>query len=170
MRNNMTGITLLAVAAALACGGSSTTGGGTCTITTSGGQTGTWDCGVFAAAWSSSSNQGAFSAGATDAAHDLVSVAMGISGQPHAGTFKFSDAGAVGGISVTANGNSSSWFAGHNSSTDSQGDYTLTITSLSETVSNSGGKAYRVGGTLDATLPALSGSSATGTVTLHATF
>ncbi len=46
----------------------------------------------------------------------------------------------------------------------------MTLSSVTQTVMTAMGKGYTVHGTLDATLPALMGTQATGTVTLHASF
>ena len=50
------------------------------------------------------------------------------------------------------------------------GTYDLNFTSVTNPISASNGKVYTTAGTLDATLPATSGTGATGTITVHVTF
>lgn len=50
------------------------------------------------------------------------------------------------------------------------GTFTLTITKSTIQASTSSGASYLIDGTLDATVPALPSSGATGTITLHTTF
>ena len=167
---------VITVAAALlvGCGTTSTspTAGtnGAATIALSGAQTGTFTANNVVAAWNSQSTQGAFGmsvlqAGATPA----IVVAITFPGEPHTGHFLNTGTGASAGISVNPSG-SIFWAATGSAASGAQGSYDLNLTSVSSAVTVSGGKTYTVSGTLDVTMPAVSGSAATGTVTMHATF
>src|SRR5205814_4081744 len=95
---------LAAVAALAACGGSiSTTPGqsSSCTVTLSGGLTGTYDCKPATTAWASSDNQGAFAFQVSQAGTTpQISVAIGIKGEPAAGTYTTTTTGVTSGIAV----------------------------------------------------------------------
>ncbi|MFN2546111.1 MAG: hypothetical protein ABR567_01630 [Myxococcales bacterium] len=163
----------LTAAALAACGGGITTTPGqssSCSVTLSGAVTGTFNCQYATTAWASSNNLGAFAFSA--AGPPAVTVAIGFTGEPHTGAYKNTDAGAESGITVT-NGSGASaqyWVANVGDGSTPAGSYTLNFTSVSNAITVSNGKGYSVEGTLDATLPAVSGTGATGTVTLHATF
>ncbi len=154
-----------------ACGGSSTGLGqsGHCSVTLSGAQTGTYDCQTAFAAWDSSKNQGSFGfqVAQSGTAPGIVA-AITFPGEPHSATFSQSDTGASGGVIVS--GASSSYWIASSDASSTQGTYSLKLTGVSSAYSNSSGKTYSTTGTVDGTLPAASGSGASGTVTLHATF
>jgi hypothetical protein len=88
---------------------------------------------------------------------------ISFAGTLHTGTYHSTDTGAGGGITYTSG--TSSWLAG-----PGIGTFTLNLTTVT-TVSTTGtSTAYAVHGTLDATMPAVAGSTLTGSVTLHASF
>ena len=155
-------------ATVLGCGGGGALPGQTasCTATLSGALSGTYDCKPAATAWQSSNNMGAFAfqvqqAGSTPG----IQVGIGWTGEPQVKHYKQSDADAQGGVIVqTASSQNWSAVAGF------QGTYDLNFTSVTNPISASNGKVYTTAGTLDATLPATSGTGATGTITVHVTF
>ena len=71
---------------------------------------------------------------------------------------------------MIVSGASSSYWIASSDASSTQGTYSLKLTGVSSAYSNSSGKTYSTTGTVDGTLPAASGSGASGTVTLHATF
>ena len=159
-----------------ACGGTGLTTiagqSSSCTVTLSGALTGTYDCKPATAAWSSSSSQGGFAFNVSQAGSaPAISLAIGWPGEPKTGTYANTDAGAQGAVSVQIPSGASAghWVAAAGSGS-AQGSYSLKFTSVSNTLSASNVKAYSTEGTLDATLPAVSGTGATGTITQHATF
>src|SRR3954464_10052711 len=107
------------VAALAACGGSSTPGGtpgqsSSCTVTLSGAVSGTFDCKPATTAWSSSNNQGGFvfnvGSGSGTPTAPAINVAIGVTGEPHTGTYRSSDSGVSGGLTAQT-GNTTIWFA-----------------------------------------------------------
>jgi hypothetical protein len=158
-----TKLAALATAATLAgCGGVASQN---CTVTLTGAQTGTYDCRPSFTAWDSATNLAGFAFDMKQsgtAPH--VQVAIRFPNQPHVGDYLNTDAGAQGALSVTAA--SASWAA----VSGGQGSYHLIFTSVAESLSDSTGKVYVGAGTVDATLPAMSGTGATGTVSLHVAF
>ncbi|MGZ6142068.1 MAG: hypothetical protein ACXWLM_01960 [Myxococcales bacterium] len=156
-----------------ACGGSTTTTPGqssSCTVTLSGGLTGTYDCKPATTAWASSNNQGGFAftvaqAGTTP----QITVAIGMTGEPAAGTYTTTTSGVSSGISVnTGSGAAAQYWVESSGGGTTLGTFTLTFTSVSNAVTAPNGKAYDGEGTLDATVPAATGGGAT--ISLHATF
>jgi len=171
-------LAVLVLVVSLACGGTGTnpTNTGACSITLSGAVTGTFPCASAATGgYDHASNESAvdFTAGSAASASNTtpdITVAIGFSGSMQNGTFTSTGSGAGGGVVVDGNPGSV-WAAtvasGANPAT---GSYTLVVSSNTTLAGNTSGSVYTVHGTLDATLPAVQGSSATGTVTLHATF
>jgi hypothetical protein len=83
--------------------------------------------------------------------------------------YSLSDASAQGAIFVAINGKE--WIANTASgSTPAAGSFTLTVTSNTSYATANGVTGYYIHGTADATLGAVAGSGATGTVTLHSVF
>lgn len=167
VRNPALFVLVLALAG---CGGSVQLASGTpCTVALSGGLNATLACtNSPAIAYTTSSNQSAFAfnvQGTSTA--PAVTVGIGFAGAPHTGTY--ASTGATSGTGATVQQASGATWAAVAGS-PAQGSYTLNLTDLGTGLSNSSGTGYTgVHGSLDATLVPFSGS-ATGNVTLHATF
>jgi hypothetical protein len=118
----------------------------------------------------------------------VLSIVIESAGQTMSGTWSSTDPGASGGAEVqegsTDGGSSPIWqvTAGGTTSTDAsapeagpqdggttEGSYTLDIT-VSRAMPNPTGESFGATGTFAATLPAVTQSGATGTVTIHANF
>jgi hypothetical protein len=158
----------------IACGGSSTspttTLNTTATVTLSGAQTGTFTSNSVGAVFVNSNQLGAITFLVAQAGTAPgITVAITFSGEPKVGHFKNTDVGAQGGAGVTL-AQSQIWLANIAGTGSAVGSYDLNLTSVSTNATVSTGKVYNVSGTLDAVLPAVAGSGATGTVTLHAVF
>jgi hypothetical protein len=164
-----------AAVALIACGGTDSTSpittlNATATVTLSGAQTGTFTSKNMAAVFGTSDQRGGFSFNVTQAAGTpAIVVAIRFTGEPKVGHFKSTDVGAQAGLSVSPN-SPVFWIATDGNVSSPAGSYDLNLTSVATSSTVSTGKTYNVSGTLDAVLPAVAGSGATGTVTLHATF
>ena len=154
------------VAIVFGCGGALPGQTASCTVALSGALSGTYDCKPAATAWQSSNNMGGFAFQVQQAGNTpAIQVGIGWTGEPQVKHYKQSDSGAQGGVTVqTASSQNWSAVAGY------QGIYDLNFTSVTNPISASNGKVYTAAGTLDATLPATSGTGATGTITVHVTF
>jgi hypothetical protein len=145
--------------------------GGGCTVTLSGAVTQTLACTTGpAGVYTTSNSQGAFlfQVAATASTPD-VNVAIGFPGDVHTGTFMDTDTGANSGLTVKNQANNT-WLATVGSGAK-QGSYTLLITGTGLSVATSSGKGYSgMGGTLDAVLPFVAGSGATGNVNMHVSY
>ena len=156
-----------------ACGSSDvTTGVNTgvntnCSLTLSGAQTGTFNC-TAAAAYNAAQDSAGAGVSATTSS-PVISLAVGRRGQWSAGTFKNTDTGALGAVVVSLG--TQAWMASSPAANGGTavGSYTLVLTSANGT-SVSGGTVYTIHGTFDATLNAVTGSTATGTITIHSSF
>lgn len=137
--------------------GSGSNQGGSCSLTLSGGQTGTYSC-TSTTAWASSNNEGAFSITPTGFS-GMINIAVGWPGEPHTGTYQSTDANAKGGASVVTGSGASTmaWAAAVGGGNAPIGSYTLSFTSISNTVTTSNGKAYTGHGTFTATLASQTG-------------
>ncbi|TMA30014.1 MAG: hypothetical protein E6J88_06625 [Deltaproteobacteria bacterium] len=164
----------LAAAALAACGGSVNTTPGqssSCSVTLSGGLTGTYDCKPAVTAWASSNNQGGFSFGvAQSGSTPSISVAVGMPGEPHTGTYTTTTSGVDSAIAINtgSGGTAQYWIEGSGSGSQTTGTFTLTFSSVSNAITASNGKVYTGDGTLTATLKNATGGGAD--VTLSATF
>ena len=100
----------------------------------------------------------------------LVHGAISFPGDLHAGTFSSTDSTVNGGLSVQQSGTVFLW--GAVTGVSAQGSFALAITSTGTAyTATNGDKAYlAMHGTFNATAPAFTGTGATGTITLHATF
>ncbi len=165
-------IAMLSVAVVLAsCSSASTNSSGTgCSFTLSGALTGTPGCTPLGTFWTSDDNKTAFGFTPNFSSDPAVLVTIAVAGEATATTYHETDAGAVAGISVSSSGGSQWAMQTADGGTPASGSYTLTFSSVSTITSDAGTKVYQVHGTLTATLPAVAGSGATGTVTLKATF
>jgi len=171
MRGTTLAATAVAVATLAACGSSTSPTGNpgessSCSITVTGGPAaGTYDCKPATTVWASSNNTGGFSFAVTAPA---INVAIGWTGEPAGGAHhKQSDAGALGGVTVTtgSGGSTQVWAA---AVSPANGTYDLYFSGVSSTVSTATGKAYVADGTLTATLAPLTGQS--GNITVSVTF
>ena len=163
----------LAVFAITACGGGTTTPGqGTCSATLTGALTGTYDCQAALGAYSSTDNKSNFGGSTTGNTFPDVAFAIAMAGDLHTGTFKDTDAGAIGIITVQG-ANNQFWTAevGQSNSNPKQGSYTVNLTSIGNRVAGNAGAAYiGLKGNVTAVLAPVAGTGATGNVNLTATF
>ena len=171
--------TIFAAASTLvfaACGGTGIGPGGTigqsdhCSVTLTGAQNGTYDCKSALAVWDSNKNETSFAFTVSEAGTTpQITVVISFKGEPHSGTYASTDTGVTGGATVSISAGSAGW-VGTSDPGSPQGSFSLKFTGVSTAYTASSGKSYTTAGSVDATLPAISGSAATGTVTLHATF
>lgn len=160
----------LAAAALVGCGSDTTSPdnlNSNCSITLSGAMTGTFAC-TAAAAWASQNDSAAFVITSQTNTPAII-VGIGRRGQWAAGTFTNTTTDALGGVAISTG--QSVWVAESAAASGAQavGSYTLNLTSASSTTVSQGA-TYLVHGTFDSAAPAVAGSSATGTVTVHAVF
>src|SRR4051794_24251465 len=97
-----TRLTMIAVALA-ACGGSTTSAPGesaSCSVTLSGAVTGTFDCQHVTSAWASSNNITGFAFSFSSSGSPSINVAIGFTGEPHAGNYLNTDTGATSALTV----------------------------------------------------------------------
>ena len=100
-----------------------------------------------------------------------VTAAVRFPGEPHVGTYRNTDRGASGAIYAYSTSYLEEWSATSGQQDVPQGSHTLTITNVGTPYCETGGKAYPgLRGSLAATLPASRTSTASGTVSLRATF
>ena len=170
-------VLMAAVIGLLACGSAvnSNPGGGLsgppCTFTLSGGTTGSYACTTRLAYWSDNDNTGTvmLGYGYTGQTTPVISASFNFPGMPRVGTLTETNPDAGVTTRITVNSGSASWAATESDSAATVGTYTLTMTNASITIV-SDRDVYGVSGTLDATLPPVPQTSATGDVTLHAGF
>jgi hypothetical protein len=112
---------------------------------------------------------------ATGGAYQVVA-GVGFTGAPATKTYANTDSGAKGAVEVLQTSGGMTWaaIAGASPSSEDQGSYSLSLTSLGTQINNPDGgpgEAFlSVHGTLTATMPAVPGTPAAGTTTLSATF
>jgi hypothetical protein len=166
-------VVALAAAAALSCNKATAPSGGTsatCTVTLSGAVSGTYDCKPATTLWSSGDNTGGFSFGvAVSGTRPAIAAAIQWVGQPKDTSYTNADSAAQAQIIVTTSGNQV-WTATVGQGLATTGSYTLTFTSVVRNGSSAGGEGYAADGTLNATLPAVTSSGASGVIILTATF
>lgn len=166
------GIAMLAAVAWLGCNKSETSPSGissSCSVTLSGAVSGTYDCQPATTLWTSGSNQGGFSFGVTAATgKPAISAAVVWVGEPKDTSYTNADSAAGAQITVTSSGQI--WQAQVGQGLAATGSYSLSFTSVVQNGGNAGGKAYAADGTLNATLPAVTASGASGVVIVTATF
>ncbi|HEY4320172.1 MAG TPA: hypothetical protein VGM77_03250 [Gemmatimonadales bacterium] len=163
---------LLAVAA---CSSDSSDTGGSgstsCSFQLSGGLSGSPTCTPLGTFYVADGNMTEFGFTPAFGGDPSTLVAISFTGQPSQKTYHETDAGTVAAISVSSG--SSAWAmqtADTANGIPATGSFVLTVTSVSTITTASAGNSYQLHGTLTATLPAEAGTSATGTVTLKATF
>ena len=149
----------LAVTAAFilaACGGS---GGGTtattCSITLSGGQSGTFACSGFQAGYATSNNFSQISSGIAGLAGSNVTI--NVPGTLHPGTFGSADHTAKATMGVQGTGRAWTLEINDDHSTD-RGSFTLHLETVAPTTTTNIGTGYAIHGSLDATLKATDSS------------
>lgn len=151
---------------AAAADSAATTSG--CSITLSGGMTGSFTC-TAAAVWASSNNQGGLALNVKNQpANGLLSISIGFPGEPHTGTYRSTDTGAKGG--VTMRQGTSIWVASTGGSSAPQGSYELVLNRVANPLNSSSGKSYDVSGTLTATLAPITASGASNDVAFASSF
>jgi hypothetical protein len=140
-----------------------------CSLTVSGGTSGTYPCTLRAAVWSSLSDVGQILVGRTaTAGAPAISVTVRFPGEPIAGTYTDDTPDANARMTVTSG--SATWTVNIGASTPKSGTYTMVLTRVSATKASGDNQIYAVSGTLDATLPPVPGTSASGDVTLQSRF
>jgi hypothetical protein len=163
---------------AAGCGASlNIPGTGSCTATLSGAVTET-NVTCFAVAGTDSNGDGNGTIAFTfeNPVGYTVSAAVKSTGTPAARNYANTDANANGACEVMSNGGSGtpSVWAAIAGGSPNQGTYSFNVTNISSEVSNPDGGPGQVfltvHGTIDCTMPAVAGSAASGTVTMHATF
>jgi hypothetical protein len=124
----------------------------------------------FAAAGVDSSGNGAI--GFTFEGLTGYSVVTGIdtTGTPTTTTYTNTNS-LKGACEVVNTTNSQAWVAAHNASTPDQGTFSMTLSSLGSEFAADGGEAFlNVHGSVNCSMPPVTGTNSTGTVTLSATF
>jgi hypothetical protein len=146
-------------------------GSSSCSVTLSGSQTGTYDCTPAEALHSTAGDTAGFGfqVNSSTTQPDIVSLILW-SGTPAAGEWKSTDMGAAGAVAVSTTAGAAWYTAAGNIGLPAQGSYDLKVSSVSNPVQTDSGTAYTVHGSLTASLPAASGTGASGTVTVNATF
>jgi hypothetical protein len=140
-----------------------------CSLTLSGGTSGTYPCTLRAAVWSSLSDVGQVLVGRTAAADaPAISATVSFPGEPIAGTYADDNADLTTRMTVTSG--SASWTGNFGVSVPDRGSYTMVLTRVTATKASGDNQIYAVSGTLDATLPPVAGTSASGDVRLQARF
>ncbi len=170
-------VVLLAAAVATAGCNLNTTsvisGGGnntTCSVSLQGALSGTYDCQPAVTTWAVSDNSGAFSFGvAASGATPAISVAIVWVGEPALRTYANTDSAAQASLTVT-NSSGQSWHAAVGPGVTATGQYTLTFDSVSVVNTTAAGKTYAASGTMSASLQPVSGTQASGTLVVIATF
>lgn len=166
---------LFALAAAVAaCGGSAPIGPSKCTVTFSGAITGSGTCAVAGGnGYKNGSSGNGVGIGLTATVAGINSFAFALdlgTTAVTAGTYSNTTTSASAGTAITSPSNQA-WVQSHSSNQSDQGSYTLTITDLGPGVTSSGGTAYvAMHGSLNATLTPVTGSGASGNVTVSVSF
>ncbi len=165
---------VIVAAAAWSCntGASNVTPGisSSCSVTLSGAVTGTYDCRPATTAWSITDDNGVFTFGVgASGTRPSIGLAIAWLGEPTDSTYHNTDPGAQADVYVTTS-SGATWRATVGGGTAAMGSYSLTFTSVVNNLSTSTGRAYSTDGSVTATLAADTTTTATGTITLTATF
>ena len=172
----MTKIVRVSVLAVLVgCGGSDGSGlpadgpiGG-CSLTLSGGTSGTYPCTLRAAVWSSLNDVGQILVGRTASAEaPAISATLSFVGEPLAGTYADDDPDLT--MRMTVVSGDASWTANAGGQAPKRGSFTMVVTSATATKASGDNQVYAVSGTLEATLSPVAGTSATGDLALEGRF
>jgi hypothetical protein len=142
-----------------------------CTVALSGAVTGTYDCQAASVTWSSADSLGTFSFSvAGSGTTPGIGVTIAWPNEPIVGrTYANSDSAAQAVLAVTTSGGQT-WKATVGGSTAAAGSYALAFTSVVINLREPNGNLYAAEGTLNASLPAVSTTGATGVVLLSAAF
>jgi hypothetical protein len=147
-----------ALAALVGCGssdGSNGTGDGSiagCTLTVSGGTSGTYPCTLRAAVWSNLSDVGQILVGRSATADaPAISATVSFPGEPIEGTYTDDNPDAKSRMTVTSG--TAPWTMNVGGSTPNSGAYTMVLTRVAATKASGDNQIHAVSGTLDATLP-----------------
>jgi hypothetical protein len=119
------------------------------------------------AAWNKSKNRTGMTFSDVGTNH-VMTGGVSFPGKPAVKTYTQTAAGSQ--SAVTVNQSPKLWIAVVGGNSPTQGSYTLTVTKVTQVSTNTSGIGYLVHGTLDAKLPAVAGTGASGSVTLHVTF
>jgi hypothetical protein len=160
-------VAALVVFAAAGCSSDSNDdgGNGNCSGSVSGAINGSYSCTAVTAVWATANNIGGLTINATGT--PTITIGIGFTGAPTTKTYSSTDADAISGVTVTSG--TAVWLASASGGT-AQGSYSLHLTSVGTAVTTANGNSYTVHGTLTATLPAASGTTASGTATVSFTF
>ena len=145
-----------------ACGSNSGTVGQTpsCALTLTGDLTGSYDCRPATTFYSKSTNTSGFAFSIQQGGNlPAITVSIGWTGTPQKQAYRSTDPGAEGGLLITMG--KATWSAAV-SGAQGHGSYVLVLTTVAPAVEVSTGAGYVATGTLDATLPAESGSGSAG--------
>lgn len=155
------GVVLIALAACgSSSGGADAVHADPCSVQLSGALTNMQTCGTARMTWMSSSNASQFTLNLTTSS-PVVQIAIGFPGKPTVGQHVTT---GDGGVTVTDDAGKM-W-----DSTASGGSFDLSFTAVTSTIVSATGTTYVVDGALTASVPAASGTGASGTVMLTATF
>lgn len=164
------------VVALAACGGSSSSvdapgTGGPCSVTLTGAATGSFPCVVPRTSWQASSNATNFTFDLTTGS-PAVQVAIHFTGQPMVGQHvTTTDGSSTGGILVADESDSKMWDASAGAGSNAgQGMFDLSFTVVTTSIVSATGTTFAVNGALTGTLPAVSGTGASGSVMMTAAF
>jgi hypothetical protein len=152
-------------------GGTGIGGGQPCIITLSGAVTGTFSC-IPTTLYAPNSNLGGPVLAVTMPS-PLMQVEATITrpGMPTSGTWTQNDSGAQSALAVQEGGlPPPSWICNVGGTSTPEGTYTMDITVGAGSPGPSGGTVYFATGTIDATLPFVMDTGASGVVNMHATF
>ena len=166
---------ILALAAALAACGGSTTELSNCNVTFSGAVTGSGKCTIAGGnGYKAGGSGNGVGIGMNGTVTGVQSFAFALDlGSTAVATGTYSNTATTASEATTLSGTgNATWIqTSHAGSTPDQGTYTLNLTDLGPGINSNGGTAYAaMHGSLNATLPAVTGTGATGTVTVSATF
>lgn len=142
---------------------------GGCSLTLSGGTSGTYPCTLRAAVWSSLNDVGQILVGRTASADGpAISATLSFMGEPIAGTYADDNADLT--MRMTVAAGDASWTGSAGGSVPKRGSFTMVVTSVTATRASGDNQIYAVSGTLEATLSAVAGTSASGDVALEGRF
>lgn len=146
-------------------------GGGGCTITLSGALSGTLSKCTVNAIWRPSTNQtGVVVLPADTGAFSTVMLSMYRQVMVSVGTWTEMDQDGFSALTIAKAGTPGPTWTETAGGTGAQGSFKLNLSAVRTLTTTSDGTVYDVHGTLDAVLPPLAGTGASGDAKLHATF
>jgi hypothetical protein len=141
-----------------------------CTVVLSGAVAGTYNCESASTTWSSADSLGTFAFSvAGSGTTPSINVNIQWLNEPTTRTYANSDSAAQAVLTVTTS-NGQTWQASVGGSTAAAGSYALVFTSVVTNLREQNGNLYATAGTLNASLPAVAATGATGVVLLSANF